>query len=42
MRHFLPGVQPALDELDMSLSEAVELTGAQIGDVLSGRRLAIN
>ncbi|MDQ5841217.1 MAG: winged helix DNA-binding domain-containing protein [Chloroflexota bacterium] len=42
MRHLLPGVEQALDKLDMSLVETVGLTGAEIGDVLSGRRLAIN
>ena len=42
MRHLVPGVEQALDELNMSLIETVELTGAEIGDVLSGRRLAIN
>lgn len=42
MRHLVPGVEQALDHLDMSLIETVELTRAQIGDVLSGRRLAIN
>jgi hypothetical protein len=42
MRHFVLGVEPALDRLDMSLIESVELTGAEIGAVLSGRRLAIN
>jgi Winged helix DNA-binding domain len=41
-RHFIPGVEQALDMLDMSLAEAVELTGADIRAVLSGRRLAIN
>lgn len=41
MRHLTYGVEPALDRLDMSMTEAVELTAAQIGDVLSGRRLAI-
>ncbi len=41
MRHLLPGVVPALDRLGMSLTEAVGLTGAQVGDVLSGRQLAI-
>lgn len=40
-RHFIPGVVPAVDRLGMSLTEAVELTGAGIRDVLSGRRLAI-
>ncbi len=42
MRHLVPGVEQALNKLGMSLIEAVELTGAEIGDVLSGRRLAIN
>ncbi|GHH75029.1 winged helix DNA-binding domain-containing protein [Promicromonospora soli] len=42
MRRFLPGVGPALDKLDMSLTEAAEQCGAEIRDVLSGRRLAIN
>jgi len=42
MCHFVPGVEPALDKLGMSLIESVELTGAEIGAVLSGRRLAIN
>ncbi len=41
LRHFLGGVVRPLDELGLSLSEAVALTGAEIGDVLSGRRLAI-
>ena len=42
MRHFIPGIEPALDRLDMSLTETVELTSTEIRDVLSGRRLAIN
>jgi hypothetical protein len=42
MRHLISGVEPALDKLDLSLTEAVELTSAEIGAVLSGRRLAIN
>jgi hypothetical protein len=42
MRHLIPGVVPALDQLDMRLIEAVERTRAEVGDVLSGRRLAIN
>ncbi|PSL00311.1 winged helix DNA-binding protein [Murinocardiopsis flavida] len=41
-RHFVLGVGPAVDRLGMSLTEAVERTGAEIADVLSGRRLAIN
>lgn len=42
MRHFLLGVGPDVDRLGMNLTEAVELTSAEIRDVLSGRRLAIN
>ncbi len=42
MRHLLLGVGPDVDRLGMSLSEAVELTSAEIRGVLSGRRLAIN
>jgi hypothetical protein len=42
MRHLVPGVEQALEKLGMSLIEAVELTGAEIGNVLSGRRLAIS
>jgi hypothetical protein len=42
VRHLIPGVEPALDKLGLSLTEAVELIGAEIGAVLSGRRLAIN
>lgn len=42
LRHFLPGLEQALGVLDMSLAEAVELTGAEIRNVLSGRRQAIN
>ncbi len=42
MRHLIPGVEPALDRLGMSLNEAVELIGAEIHGVLSGRMLAIN
>ncbi len=42
MRHFIPGVEPALDRLGLSLAEAVGLAGAETGDVLSGRKLAIN
>ncbi|MFI6395436.1 winged helix DNA-binding domain-containing protein [Nonomuraea sp. NPDC050540] len=40
--HLILGVEQALGELGMSLTEAVELTGAEIDAVLSGRRLAIN
>ena len=42
IRHFILGAGPDVDRLGMSLTEAVELTGAEIGSVLSGRRLAIN
>ncbi|MDR7082456.1 hypothetical protein J2X01_001745 [Arthrobacter ginsengisoli] len=42
MCHLVPGVEPALDNLDLSLTETVALASAEIGDVLSGRRLAIN
>lgn len=42
MRHFILGAGPDVDQLGMSLTEAVELTGAEIGSVLSRRRLAIN
>jgi hypothetical protein len=41
MRHFILGVGPAVDQLGMSLTEAVEMAGAEVGDVLAGRRLAI-
>src|SRR6185503_20239057 len=42
MLHFIVGVEQTLGKLDISLTEAVELTGAEIHDVLSGRQLAIN
>lgn len=42
MRHLVLGVVPALDRLEMSLTEAVDLTGAEIRGALTGRRLAIN
>lgn len=41
-RHLIRGVEPALDAVGMSLREAVDRCGAGIGDVLSGRRLAID
>ncbi|WP_275004359.1 winged helix DNA-binding domain-containing protein [Promicromonospora iranensis] len=41
-RHLVLGVEQALETLGLSLSEAVELTRAEIRGVLSGRRLAIN
>jgi hypothetical protein len=42
MRQFIRGVGPAVDALGLSVTETVELTGAEIGNVLSGRRLAID
>ncbi|CAI3799118.1 winged helix DNA-binding domain-containing protein [Pseudarthrobacter sp. MM222] len=42
MRHLVPGAEQALDSLGMSLIETVEMTGSEIGSVLSGRRLAID
>lgn len=42
MRRLLPGVEQPLRDLDMSLTDAVELTRGEIVGVLSGRRLAIN
>lgn len=42
MRHFIPGVVPALDRLGMGLAEAVALAGAEVRAVLAGRKLAIN
>ncbi|BCJ68328.1 winged helix DNA-binding domain-containing protein [Polymorphospora rubra] len=42
MRQFVLGVGPAVDKLGLSLTETVDLTGAEIGDVLRGRRLAVD
>jgi hypothetical protein len=42
MRHFVPGVVPAVDRLGVSLSEIAQLTGAEVREVLAGRRLAID
>jgi hypothetical protein len=42
MRHFIPGVEQAVDRLGIPLARAVELCGAEIDAVLSHRRLAIN
>ncbi|MEU1986171.1 winged helix DNA-binding domain-containing protein [Nocardia sp. NPDC019395] len=39
--HLIRGIEPALNELGMSLDETVDLAAAEIGDVLSGRQLAI-
>lgn len=41
MRQLVLGVGPAVDELGLSLTEAVDLTGAEVGDVLAGRRLPV-
>ncbi|MFE6104777.1 winged helix DNA-binding domain-containing protein [Streptomyces laurentii] len=41
LRHFLLGAGPAVDRLGLGLTEAVDLTGAEIEDVLAGRRLDI-
>lgn len=42
MRHFLLGAGQSVDKLGLGLTETVALTGAEIGDVLTGRRLAID
>lgn len=42
MRHFIVGVEQSVDRVGISVTEAAQLTAAEIGDVLSGRRLAIN
>ncbi|WP_328473149.1 winged helix DNA-binding domain-containing protein [Actinoplanes sp. NBC_00393] len=42
MRHFILGAGPSVDELGLELTDAVALAGAEIGDVLTGRRLAID
>lgn len=42
LRYFVRGVQPALDQVGLSLPDAVTLAEAEITDVLSGRRLAID
>jgi hypothetical protein len=41
-RHLIQGVTPALDALGMSLAAAVGYVDAEIRDVLSGQRLAVN
>jgi hypothetical protein len=41
-RQFILGAGQSVDKLGLGLTEAVELTGAEIGDVLTGRRLAID
>jgi hypothetical protein len=40
--HLILGIEPALTELGMGLDQAVDLTAAEIGDVLSQRQLAID
>lgn len=40
--HLLAGVEPALSRLGLGLDEIVETAAAEIGDVLSRRRLAID
>lgn len=42
MRHLVRGVVQAIDELGIGLTEAVELCAADLPEVLSGRRLAID
>ena len=42
MRHFIRGVNESLDRLGINVTNAVALTGAEIGEVLAGNRLAIN
>ncbi|WGY03990.1 winged helix DNA-binding domain-containing protein [Nocardioides sp. QY071] len=39
--HFLPGLAQATAKLTLSIDQAVEMCGAEIGSVLSGRQLAI-
>lgn len=41
MRRLVVGATPSLDALGLSLRAAVELARAEIGDVLAGRRLAV-
>ncbi|MFJ9388442.1 winged helix DNA-binding domain-containing protein [Nocardioides sp. NPDC101246] len=41
-RHFVLGVQQAVDRLGLSLAEAVDMVTAATREVLPGRRLAIN
>lgn len=40
-RHLVAGVEPALQRLGLGLDEAVDLAAQHVGEVLSGRRLAI-
>jgi hypothetical protein len=41
LRQFVLGAGPSVDELDLTITEAADLTEAEIRDVLSGRRLPI-
>ena len=41
-RHFVPGVEQAVDRLGLSLTEMVEMVTAATRDVLPGRQLAID
>lgn len=41
-RQFILGAGPSVDKLGLSLTEAVELVGAEITGILSGRHLAID
>jgi hypothetical protein len=41
MRHFILGVEQSVDRLGISLTEAVDLTGAHLDEVLAGRQLSI-
>lgn len=41
LRHFIPGIEQSVARLGIDVTAAVELTRAEIGGVLAGRRLAI-
>ncbi|MFE4001621.1 winged helix DNA-binding domain-containing protein [Nocardioides sp. YIM B13467] len=41
-RHFVPGVEQAVDRLGLSLTETVEMVTAATRDILPGRQLAID
>ncbi|MEZ5184937.1 MAG: winged helix DNA-binding domain-containing protein [Candidatus Nanopelagicales bacterium] len=42
LRQFIRGAGPLVDRLGLRITQAVELTGAEIGDVLGGRLLALD
>lgn len=42
MRQFILGAGPSVDKFGLTLTEMVELTGTEVRDVLTGRRLAID